>query len=231
MTNPRRPLLVALVATALITALSYGLAEDYAATGVGLCFLLIVHRVVLRNADAPTVRRFGLALGGLLEPEPIDWRRAARDLLGAMLFATAVALLVFPPFSAGWILWYAPKTSFSPPEFGPVLQQAMGQLLVIALPEEAFYRGYLQGAFDDAWPPRHSVMGARIGPGLLVASALFAVGHVLTQPFLGRLAVFFPALLFGWLRARTGGIGASVLLHATSNLFASYLALGYGLAA
>ncbi|HEV8550364.1 MAG TPA: CPBP family glutamic-type intramembrane protease, partial [Polyangiaceae bacterium] len=38
-----------------------------------------------------------------------------------------------------------------------------------------------------------------------------------------------PALLFGWLRARTRGIGASVALHALCNLFASYLARSYGL--
>jgi membrane protease YdiL (CAAX protease family) len=43
-----------------------------------------------------------------------------------------------------------------------------------------------------------------------------------------RLAVFFPALLFGWLRARTGGIGASVLFHASCNLYALLLGRGYG---
>jgi membrane protease YdiL (CAAX protease family) len=220
-----------MVATTLTTALSYGLPEDYAATGVGLGFLLVVHRVVLRGADGATVRRFGLALGGLLEPEPIEWHRTLRELTRAVLASLMVALVVFPPFTAGWLLWYAPDAGFSPPVMSDVGHQAMGQLLVIALPEEAFYRGYLQRAFDDAWPPRIRVFGARLGPGLLLASLLFAVGHVLTQPQPQRLAVFFPALLFGWLRARTGGIGASVCLHAMSNLFASYLALGYGLEA
>jgi membrane protease YdiL (CAAX protease family) len=43
------------------------------------------------------------------------------------------------------------------------------------------------------------------------------------------LSVFFPSLLFGWLRARTGGIGASVFFHALCNLFAAYLARSYGL--
>ena len=231
MTDIRRPLLVALVTTLMITALSYGLPEDYAATGVGLCFLLVVHRVVLRDADGATVRRFGIALGGLLEPEPIDWRHALRDFTRAVLAALVVALVVFPPFAAGWFLWYAPKTSFNPPALTDLPHEAMGQLLVIALPEEAFYRGYLQRAFDDAWPPRTRLLGAHLGPGLLLASLLFALGHVLTQPYPQRLAVFFPALMFGWLRAKTGGIGASVCLHAMSNLFASYLALSYGLRA
>jgi membrane protease YdiL (CAAX protease family) len=43
--------------------------------------------------------------------------------------------------------------------------------------------------------------------------------------------VFFPALLFGWLRARTGGIGAPVVFHALCNLFADYLAKSYGFGA
>ena len=40
--------------------------------------------------------------------------------------------------------------------------------------------------------------------------------------------MFFPALLFGWLRCRTGGIGAA-WLHAMSNLFSATLGRGYGL--
>ena len=103
------------------------------------------------------------------------------------------------------------------------------RLAVVALPEEAFYRGYLQTALDKIWRPRLNVFGARVGIGLLVASAVFAVGHVLTEPYLGRLAVFFPALVFGWLRAKTGGIGPGVAFHAACNCFAWVLGRGYGL--
>ena len=53
--------------------------------------------------------------------------------------------------------------------------------------------------------------------------------RVLTEPHPARLAVFFPSLLFGWLRARTGGIGTSVIFHAMCNLFVAVLARGYGL--
>ncbi|MBI3200280.1 MAG: CPBP family intramembrane metalloprotease [Myxococcales bacterium] len=105
----------------------------------------------------------------------------------------------------------------------------LGQLLVIALPEEAFFRGYLQTALDDAWKPRIRVLGAELGWGILVSSALFAFGHFATEPHPNRLAVFFPALVFGWLRARTNGIGAGIVFHALCNLFAAYLARSYGL--
>ena len=42
-----------------------------------------------------------------------------------------------------------------------------------------------------------------------------------------RLAVFFPSLVFGFLRVRTRGIGASMLFHALCNLFSAYLLHSY----
>jgi uncharacterized protein len=63
-----------------------------------------------------------------------------------------------------------------------------------------------------------TVLGARLGPGFLATQALFALGHlVVLQPW--RVATFFPGLLFGWLRARTGSVAAPVLVHALANLF------------
>ena len=100
---------------------------------------------------------------------------------------------------------------------------------MIALPEEAFYRGFLQTALDDVWKARRRVLGADLGPGLLVSASLFAVGHLLTEVNPNRLAVFFPALVFGWLRVRTRGVGAGVAFHALCNLFAAYLARCYGM--
>jgi uncharacterized protein len=41
------------------------------------------------------------------------------------------------------------------------------------------------------------------------------------QPW--RLGTFFPGLLFGWLRERTGNVAGSVVLHALSNLFLQVL--------
>ena len=106
--------------------------------------------------------------------------------------------------------------------------EVIGQVVVIALPEEAFYRGYLQSRLDEVWPARFWLGGARIGPGLLVASAIFALGHLATIHAPVRLAVFFPALVFGWLRARTGGVAASIAYHALCNVFSEALGRGYG---
>jgi CAAX protease family protein len=223
-----KPLLVALATTALVTACSYLLPENYAATGVGLGFLAATYAVALRRDDPHEAGHYGLALGGLLEPAALDPRRLVREGAQAALWAFAVALVVLPPFWFGYLTWWKPRGPFVPAPLPAWGDDVLGQLLVIALPEEAFYRGYLQTALDDAWRPRWRVLGAFVGPGLLLSSTLFAIGHVLTQVHPNRLAVFFPALLFGWLRARTGGIGASIVLHALCNLFASYLGRSYG---
>jgi hypothetical protein len=106
------------------------------------------------------------------------------------------------------------------PDFWEV---ALAQLLVVALPEEYFFRGYLQSRLEVVWPSRRLLLGASVGYPLVAASVLFALGHLLVD-FNGlRLAVFFPALVFGWMRQYSGSILASVLFHAASNLVSELL--------
>ena len=212
-----------------MTALSYGLPDKYAATGVGLAFLAVTWFVALRHDDNERVRHFGLSLGGLLETEPLSARRMLGDALKAAAWACAIAAVVFPLFWLGYVWWWKPPHGFVPAAPPSFMNDVLGQLLVIALPEEAFYRGYLQTALDDAFRFRVRVLGAELGPGLLIASVLFALGHICTEVDVNRLAVFFPALVFGWLRCRTRGIGAGLTLHAMSNLLSAYLAHSYGL--
>lgn len=164
------------------------------------------------------------------------WRAWSRGLLVAL----AVCAVVFPLFFAvfwayGRILPHLPRELASvlapyaspsaprlrfPPRFGLL---ALVQVLVVALPEELFYRGWMQTSWARSAPARGvRVLGARLGAGFLATQALFALGHlVVLQPW--RLATFFPGLLFGWLRERTGDVAASVVLHALSNLFLATL--------
>ena len=101
--------------------------------------------------------------------------------------------------------------------------RAVLQLLVVALPEELFYRGWLQTAWARTAPSRGvRVLGARLGAGFLATQALFAAGHlVVLVPW--RLGTFLPALWFGWLRERHGGVAAPVVAHALSNLLIQVL--------
>jgi membrane protease YdiL (CAAX protease family) len=221
---------VALGVSGAVTLLSYVLPEEHAATAIGLAFLLATHLLVLRK-NAETIRRHGLALGGLLEPQPLDFRRIARETARAFGVALLACAVVFPVFTLGWLWFWQPEAPFRPAFGRSLWDDGLGHLLVIALPEEAFFRGYLQTELETALPPKRKLFGAGFGLAIVLTSALFALGHVATELHVNRLAVFFPSLLFGWLRARTGGVGASVLFHAACNVFASFLAESYGLGA
>jgi hypothetical protein len=215
----------------VVTVLSYGMPAEHAASAVGLGFLSATYFLVLRDEDPEAARRHGLSLGGLLDREPLDLAVVARSGIAELGFALAVAAVVFPPFWVGYAYWWSPVAPFRAAPLTGLANDALGQLLVIALPEEAFYRGYLQTRLDEAWTPRFRILGATLGPGLIVTSAVFALGHVATELHPSRLAVFFPSLLFGWIRTRRRGVGAAAAFHALCNLFASYLARSYGLGA
>jgi uncharacterized protein len=221
-----RALGVAAAVTLVATTLSYLLPESWAATGVGFTFLFASYWLVVRSDDTERIRAFGLSLGGLLEPGPLSGSRLLRSLLGALGYALLAALIIYPCFWFGFRIWWKVGAFHAAP-LGPVLSDAMGQLLVIALPEEAFYRGYLQTSLERELNKTISILGTPVGWGLLLTSAIFAVGHLFTELNAARLAVFFPSLVFGFLRARTKGIGASVAFHAMCNLFSAYLLHSY----
>lgn len=214
--------------TLVATLLSYVLPRDWAGTSVGLAFLTATYWLVLRSDDPQVIRAHGLSLGGLLEPAPLEPRRLLRDVGHAVVAALLAAAVIYPFFWLGFRLWWKVET-FSPAPALPVLGRAFEEMLAVALPEEAFYRGYLQSSLDRSLPRRVSFLGARLGPSVLLTSAIFATGHLLTEVNPARLAVFFPSLVFGFLRAQTGGIGAAVLFHAMCNVLSWYLLQSYGL--
>jgi CAAX protease family protein len=221
-------LVVSLLVTAAVTGASMVLPEKHIATAVGFLFLGGTWATVWRFDDE-RVRRAGLAFGGLVIPGAFDARAVTVAGLRALAWALGLAVITFGPFFLGWRWWWHATGHFhlDPPRLD-TLNEAFGQLVIIALPEEAFYRGYLQSRLDEVWEPRLRVLGAPVGLGLLVGAAIFAVGHFATIREPTRLAVFFPALVFGWLRARTGGVGAGVAFHALCNIFSEQLGRGYG---
>ncbi len=215
--------------TALAAVVSLVSPGEHAASLVALVFGGASYWLVLRHAPT-TVHAHGLALGGVLSAEPLSARRIGHASARALGWCLVACALTFPAFWLGYRIWFGVSTPFVGAPPSGFADLALGHLIVIALPEEMFYRGVLQSRLDQYHPPRRELFGAKIGLGLLLSSAIFAVGHLLTTGQPSRLAVFFPSLLFGWLRARTGGIGAGTLFHAACNVFSSYLAHGYGLA-
>ena len=220
-----RPLSVAFAVTGVVALLSFLLPPAWQSTGVGLCLVGATYLLVLRR-DADSIRHYGLGLGGAFEPVPLDGRRLLSAFGNSLRWTFACSVLFFPAFWVGFIAWWNPVRSFDwlPP---PGLDLVLTQILGIAVPEEMFYRGYVQTSLDDAFRWRFHFLGAELGAGVLLGSLIFALGHFATHAHPARLAVFFPSLVFGWLRARTQGVGASILFHAACNLFSAYLTEGY----
>ena len=193
-----------------------GLLRANLAGVAALLFILVPDRL-LRARGEPW-QDYGLPWWGIGDARTwAAWSRGAAVGIG-------VSLLVLPPFAAalvGGARLYGIPLEFRPRlPAGFVLAVAV-QFLVVAIPEELFYRGWMQTAWGRRGPSRR-VLGVEIGPGFLATQALFAAGHLVTlQPW--RLATFFPGLLFGWLRTRTGGVVAPAVAHALSNLLVLFL--------
>ena len=94
--------------------------------------------------------------------------------------------------------------------FNPaMLTLALTTLLLTALPEEWFFRGYFMSRLEQ--------IGFSNISANLSASTLFALLHVPTQGLFG-LSVFFPSLFFGWVYQRSRDLVLVILLHALSNI-------------
>jgi membrane protease YdiL (CAAX protease family) len=222
-----RPLAIAAVVVLVASLASWLAPAEHDATLVGGVFLVATWGLVLRG-DTASIREHGLGLGGLLEPERIEASRVLGAARIAVQWAVVAAITSWPWFVIAFPIYYGIDHPFAFRGWDDPLDLVLGQLFVIALPEEAFFRGYLQTRLDRAWPPSRTLAGGAVGGSLVVTSVVFALAHVLTQPHPARLAVFFPSLLFGWLRARTGGVGASVLFHAGCNVLSHTLKEGFG---
>ncbi len=109
------------------------------------------------------------------------------------------------------------------PGLGWWLTFVLWQFAMIALSEELFFRGFLQTELDARWTRRWRLLGADVGLAWPVTSLLFALGHLATTPHPARLLVFFPGLLMGWLRARTGSLVAPIVFHGLANVLMEVL--------
>ena len=154
---------------------------------VGQYVHLVVAAIFLLTAIRLTrgdPAHFGVALGGLLEPATddrpagplglFDLGRAIRDALPSAAkelgVAIGVAAVVFPLYAVGFYWWNQPPEAFAGAP-SHIASFVLAQLIVVALPEEAFFRGYLQTALSDLTKKRLRVLGVELAPGAWVLQA------------------------------------------------------------
>ena len=159
-------------------------------------------------------------------PRLTDFRAWGRALWTATKF---FALLLVP-----WLLIYhLAQTFFVGNGLQPNFPEGFGQLVAfhvffVAIPEEFFYRGYFQTRLNEVCEKKAVFGGTQYGPSLWITSLFFAFGHSLVMVQWWHFSIFFPGLLFGYLRERTGGVLAAAFLHALCNIGVKVLEALYG---
>ncbi len=128
-----------------------------------------------------------------------------------------ISLILMALFSALYLFVirkFIPYTSVGQASEISLAQLLTFQFAFVALPEEFFFRGYLQSRLSTG---KHSYRS------IIFTSLLFALSHLAVQGNIRRLEVFFPGLLFGWLRRKSGAIWLPIIIHALCNVLFYYL--------
>ena len=94
-------------------------------------------------------------------------------------------------------------------------------LLLVSVPEEVFFRGYLQEEIGNNLK------------GIIIVSLLFAVGHLAVRcmglgcsgaGYVENLLTFFPSLVMGYMYLISGTLWANIVFHFLANVV--YIATG-----
>ncbi len=125
-----------------------------------------------------------------------------RFSINHIITGITVSVLILLPF---WYLMMLNGKSFVFLSSGAVLFQLFG----VSLPEEIYFRGYLQEKLGNNFK------------GLLIGSVLFSIMHLPQLVFYGdvySVMTFFPSLIMGFLYMKTSNIIPSVIFHFNANV-------------
>ena len=142
-----------------------------------------------------------------------------------LLFGVIVVLILFIPVALGnhfvrtnmqglqfvfdWSNYQSLQT--------PILYELFIQIICIALPEEFFFRGYIQTAVQKIFKDTTRLCRIAVPASIFITSLLFALIH-LPSGDISRLLTFFPGLLFGFIRYKTNGLIGAIFCHAMCNM-------------
>lgn len=101
-----------------------------------------------------------------------------------------------------------------------LLGTLLTESLLVALPEEVFYRGFLQTRLLRRFKTTYTFAGVTFGAATVLTSLVFACAHFIGEYHPTRLLTFFPGLLFSSLTLRSRSILGATLYHGICNTFA-----------
>ena len=151
---------------------------------------------------------------------------------GSLVAATVggVCLCVLPAVFLG--LWVLTQLNLPVP-LRPIVPERQGwpawllyQFFYVAVAEEVFFRGYVQGN-TTKWLRQFTRLPrlAPAGIAIFVSAACFALAHVVVQGQITAALTFVPGLVLAWLFIRTGSLLAPILFHGVANVSYAVIAL------
>ena len=147
----------------------------------------------------------------------------SREGLKLFLWVTVATIVFYPPLFFTYNLSFLHRNFIIPgsTEITGALVKGLIAIAVAAIPEEFFFRGYLQ---EHAFAGFDKKILKIVSLKNLFTSLLFGLVHALAFLDITRAATFFPSLLFGLFTEKSRGrIFYSVSYHVVSNILAFLL--------
>ena len=217
--EPKKPILellivyiITILLLNILLSLKITFFADYVLFCAAILFVYLPAFVVRKEKDS--LKIIGLKSNTLI-----------KDIKFALIFTLVFLFIYSIGFHFHIKILTAMKFNFNLPD--NFIYYCINQLILIGIPEEVFYRGYVYNRLKKVSVKRWRIFGVDTGWYLIVSSLLFALGHFLVGFNLMRLGVFFPSLVFGWLRDKTGNIYASAIFHASCNILMLCLQSSY----
>jgi membrane protease YdiL (CAAX protease family) len=170
----------------------------------------------------------------------VNWHKLPGALLVSLVALGVLVIVAFAlrnkPASrealalGAWII-LVPVVFTSPGYLlAPTLVKTLYFYLLVGPAEETLFRGYIQSRLNEAWGQPYRFFGVAWGWGVVFASILFGLWHVLIMPsasgvWLQAMWTACAGLALGYLRERSRSIVPSSFLHSVMNYlpFTEYL--------
>jgi len=140
--------------------------------------------------------------------------RALKKSLTGFVFDTQFWIAVGLGPVVWVILWVL---SGMPASIGISLTVFLGSVILYPVIEELAFRGFVQTWLLEK-PFWKSMLIAKISKANVLTSVVFAALHLINQPLIWAALIFFPSLVFGYLRERYDAVTPSILVHGWYNL-------------
>ena len=195
-------------------------------------FLIIVVTIIAlaMNLTKFEYRYYTFPTVLILSPILIDRTFNFRDLFlpsrkGFKLFLwiSVLTIVFYPVLFFGYWVWYK-GNSFGVPGSSQILaavSKGLTGVLIAAIPEEFFFRGYLQ---EHVFKKYDLKIIKILSVKNILTSLLFGAVHAIAFLDITKATTFFPSLLFGLMTEKSKGrIFYSVLFHIIANILAFIL--------